>query len=78
MAHKVVKEVTHPVHGPDGHSLTFAPGDQFPEDRELPPEVPWRLVVAEAPDEPAPELKATAVKAEVKAAAAVKPGGKGA
>ncbi len=51
MARRIVKEVTHPVHGPGGEVL-YAPGDQFAEDRELPPDVPWRLVIAEVPDEP--------------------------
>jgi hypothetical protein len=64
MAHKVVKEVTQPVHGPDGFSVLFGPGDQFPEDHELPPEVPWRLVVAEAPDEPEPAAKPAAAAAK--------------
>lgn len=52
MAYEVVKEVTQPVHGPDGFSLAYAPGEQFAQDHVLPPDVPWRLVVAEVADEP--------------------------
>lgn len=69
MAHVAVKEVTHPVHAPDGHSLAFAPGEQFPEGHELPHGVPWRWVVVEVPDEPVPEPKpAPAPEPAVKAA----------
>lgn len=51
MAHKIVKEVTSPVHGTGG-VVVIAPGEQFAEDFELPPEAPWRLAIAEVPDEP--------------------------
>ncbi len=68
MAHKVVKEVTQPVHGPDGFSVLYSPGDQFEQDHELPPEVPWRLATAEVPEE----------KQEPAKPAAKQPPGKGA
>ncbi|HET9975465.1 MAG TPA: hypothetical protein VFQ68_45045 [Streptosporangiaceae bacterium] len=62
MAYEVVKEVTQPVHGPDGFSLAYAPGEQFAQDHELPPDVPWRLAVAEAAGKP--EEKPAAAKPE--------------
>lgn len=77
MKHVIVKEVTHPVHGPDGHALLFAPGEQFGEDHDLPPGVPWRLVIAEVPDEPEPAARPAAAKAEPAKAAVKPPGGKG-
>jgi hypothetical protein len=71
MAHKVVKEVTQPVHGPDGFSVLYSPGDQFEQDHELPPEVPWRLAIAEIPEEK------PAAKPEAAKPAAKHPSGKG-
>ncbi len=68
MAHKVVKEVTQPVHGPDGFSVLYSPGDQFEQDHELPPEVPWRLAIAEVPDKPEPAKPAAKAAGESKGA----------
>ena len=60
MARKIVKEVTQPV--VDGNTVVFAAGEQFGEDHVLPDGVPWKMVLAEVPDEPAPVQKG-AVKA---------------
>ena len=68
--HVVVQVVTQPFHGPDGNSVLYSPGDQFPEGEELPEGVRTTLAVAEVPE---PEPKAAEAPAE-KAAGKPAPG----
>jgi hypothetical protein len=64
VSRQVVYEVTQPYHA-SGTVVLYAPGQQFPLDADLPPDVRVAEVIAEVPDEP--------VKAVKPAAVAVKP-----
>lgn len=70
MAKQIVYEVTQPYH-PDGKTLVHAPGEQFPLDADLPPDLQVREVIADVPDEPA-KPSAAPKAAAAKAAAARK------
>ena len=51
MSRQVVLEVTSPYHA-SGREVLYPPGQQFPLDADLPPDVRVREVVAEVPDPP--------------------------
>jgi hypothetical protein len=58
VSRQVVLEVTSPYHA-NGREVLYSPGEQFPLDAGLPPDVRVREVVAEVPDPPArPAAKA--------------------
>ena len=56
MALEVRLQVIHPYHGPGGE-LLYEPGQQFPQDADLPEDLRTAPVVVEAPDEPAAKAK---------------------
>ena len=61
---EVMLQVTQPYHGPGGE-LLYEPGQRFPQDAELPPDLRTAPVVAEAPDpEPAQDVPAKAPAAK--------------
>jgi hypothetical protein len=64
VSRQVVLEVTSPYHA-NGREVLYAPGEQFPLDADLPPDVRVAEVVAEVPDAPA---KAEPAKGAGKAA----------
>lgn len=66
MSRQVVLEVTSPYHA-NGREVLYQPGEQFPLDADLPPDVRVAEVVAEVPDAP---VKAEPAKGTGKAAAA--------
>jgi len=69
MSRQVVLEVTSPYHA-DGRTVLYSPGQQFPLDAGLPPDVRVREVIAEVPDAPVkqdPKPAAPAAKAAAKA-----------
>ena len=71
MARVRMKELTSPVHGPGG-ALLHNPGDLFPADHEFGPDVRWRPVLVDVPDEPPPAaapVQAKAGTAEAKGSA---------
>jgi hypothetical protein len=53
MSRQVVLEVTSPYHA-SGREVLYSPGEQFPLDADLPPDVRVREVIAEVPDPPSP------------------------
>ncbi len=54
MSRQVVYEVTQPYHA-SGTEVLYAPGQQFPLDADLPPDIRVREVIAEVPDAPVKE-----------------------
>ena len=63
MALEVRLQVIHPYHGPGGE-LLYEPGQQFPQDADLPEDLRTAPVIAEAAEAPAPEAKAPAKAAK--------------
>jgi hypothetical protein len=63
MSRQVVLEVTSPYHA-SGREVLYAPGQQFPLDADLPPDVRVREVVSEVPDAPVKPAKAAAPAAK--------------
>jgi hypothetical protein len=53
VSRQVVYEVTSPYHA-NGREVLYQPGEQFPLDADLPPDVRVAEVVAEVPDKPEP------------------------
>jgi len=72
VSRQVVLEVTSPYHA-SGTEVLYAPGQQFPLDADLPPDVRVKEVIAEVTDEP--EKPPEKPKAEVRAAASPRTAG---
>jgi hypothetical protein len=66
VSRQVVLEVTSPYHA-NGREVLYAPGEQFPLDADLPPDVRVAEVVAEVPAAP---VKAEPAKGAGKATTA--------
>jgi hypothetical protein len=62
VALEVRLQVIHPYHGPDGE-LLYEPGQQFPQDADLPEDLRTAPVIAEAQEAPGDDATAADVGA---------------